>query len=270
MLTARVAIFVTFFLLSACHAQNTRDKTNADAKYFFAKAVRRDPTLKEMENIYRYRSQDSYICTAFAIDQRSEKLSPGFGLVGSARHCFGDQVKEHCASGKLLLENAARNITAKCTKVVAADSKLDITIIQVKFSNSDYRLEGGYKLAAYAPPDKTTLKMIGHPCDKYRNCKPTVTESCWILGSPTDSPYKGMIDESIRHNCSTYGGNSGGPMVASDLVDVALGLPYTYGEDDYDVKDSDNPDSPAYMVLMQSVVKRFRVVLESAGAVIVD
>jgi hypothetical protein len=153
---------------------------------------------------------------------------------------------------------------------VAADRDHDIAVFEANLSYVPSQSRS-FRLAAYEPPIGTRLKMIGYPADDdpetARHGELTTTENCWILSDGLPSPYDDLRDRSSLHNCSTYGGNSGGPMYVEGELD-AVGLPFTYVPDDYHRRDPWDPETAAYMAQMADFVATHRGELEDAGVLI--
>jgi hypothetical protein len=122
------------------------------------------------------------------------------------------------------------------------------------------------RLADFSPTLGDRLQMYGYPADDARRARGTISENCWVL-DPTGSMAADSLDmdnldprfqryldrtrsqtpnaqvtyfrEALRqnifgHNCSVYGGNSGGPIVLEDTTTV-VGLPITYYPELYTV-----------------------------------
>ena len=97
----------------------------------------------------------------------------------------------------------------------------------------------------------------------------TVTENCWVIDGDEPSPHADLLDRSALHNCSTYGGNSGGPMIAEGTR-IAVGLPFTYQPGDYDRRDPNDRATAAYLAKMADAAGTFREALVAAGIVLVE
>jgi len=115
--------------------------------------------------------------------------------------------------------------------------------------------------------------MTGHPGDPNRKGRMTSTFNCWTLQSTIASPYIGtyfnLYDTSSLHNCSTYGGNSGGPLYLEG-TNIAIGLPYTYRPHDFNLRDPWDLDTAAYLAQIGDFVTRNRQKLNQAGITIVE
>lgn len=227
----------------------------ANAPYmFFQNSTRREATAVEADHVVHAAG-----CTAYYVQNTAGKV-----YLGSARHCFGMSAGNWCSRGGIFKDEEGN--TGRCKRVVAADLKHDIVFLEADFKKAP---KEAFRLAAYEPPVKSRLKMIGYPCDQYRKCKLTVTENCWVLKTGVPSPHSTMFDTSALHNCSTWGGNSGGPMVIEGQ-DAVVGLPFTYSPGNYTVRKSDEQSTAAHLAEMADFVKVHRAELEKAGIVIAD
>lgn len=222
---------------------------------FFANSTRRDATVLEAQPIAKVRG-----CTAYFIRNSAGKV-----FVGSARHCFGGAISTWCQGGGAITRTDG--IAGRCTRVVAADRNHDLAIVEASFPQPPLAT---LRLADYTPLVDTRLTMAGFPADKYRKGKLTVTENCWILKESVPSPHAGTWnDQSALHNCTTYGGNSGGPMIVEG-TDVVVGLPFTYMPNDYTERDPNRLSTASHMAKMADFVSTFRRTLESEGIELVD
>lgn len=131
---------------------------------------------------------------------------------------------------------------------------------------ADLKAWPGLLLSACDPAEGRALKMIGYPNDRLRQGRASVTENCEVLPrtttafeeAPARSPRElrylrrwededremnsrptlaktardriaaHAIPTSAKHNCTTWGGNSGGPIVSADFQSALVGLPLTY------------------------------------------
>lgn len=154
---------------------------------------------------------------------------------------------------------AAPDVVGYCKRVVAKNDYNDFMIIEIAYNskNIENRIRESaifLRLADFIPPEGTKLKMLGHPADSERQGHPTVTENCSIQNQnrPIGKEYSNdeiatlnkksaprtalgeekrnlfMLNaEKLGHNCSTYGGNSGGPILIAG-TDIVIGLPGGY------------------------------------------
>lgn len=228
---------------------------------FFEQSTRRDASGLEAQRVAR----TSTGCTAFFLENTAGKV-----YMASARHCFEYSVTNWCEKDGGITDNDG--VEFKCTKVIAADSTHDITVFET--NHPSHRTKGAttLRLASFNPSSKQRLIMTGYPCDEDpveggRQCALTTTESCWTLGSDVASPHTDdttTLDRSFHHNCTTYGGNSGGPMYAEGTRDV-IGLPFTYHPDDYNRYSSTDITTAAFLALTSDFVSVHKTELVSAG-----
>lgn len=243
--------------LASCGAAPSETESTSDLQMFFENSTRRDPNALEREQTVNVGG-----CTAFYV-----KNTAGKAILASARHCFNGSITNWCNGGGRFTQNDG--LAGTCKRVVAADTTHDIALFEGDITvlpSNDRALS----LAAYEPRVSTRLKMIGYPADQYRRAALTTTENCWILQSRTSSPHGGALnDRSSRHNCTTYGGNSGGPML-QEGTDVAVGLPFTYAPGDYTNRSATNLGTSSHMAQMADLVATHRATLEAEGIVIID
>ena len=154
---------------------------------------------------------------------------------------------------------AVPDVVGYCKRIVAKNDYNDFMIIEIAYNSKkiENRIRESAKflrLADFIPPEGTKLKMLGHPADSERQGQPTTTENCQIQNQnrPIGKEYTTdetaalnkksaprtalgeekrnlfMLNaEKLGHNCSTYGGNSGGPILIADS-DIVIGLPGGY------------------------------------------
>lgn len=234
---------------------------------FFENSARRDANALEASYVAKLGGG----CTSFFLENTAGKV-----YMATARHCVEFKVMDWCESDGAITDNAG--VTGRCTKVVAADQTRDFAIFEVAMVHPSSGAST-LRLAAYTPPQSTKLTMTGYPGDKDpatgRNGKLTTTENCWVMGNAPfidTRPFsdgQASADVVVQHNCSTYGGNSGGPMVAVGTRD-AIGLPATFQEDDYVRRSSTDLESAAWVGLMSFFVEAHRAELTAAGIAISD
>lgn len=243
-----------FLCLVACTKPTQVSITNQ----MFENAVRRDATTDEAGYVVKVDTG----CTAFFV-----KNSGSETLMISARHCTQDKEQEWCANGGSF-ENDITGIKGTCKSILASDATHDVFMFSANVNKAPTQT---LSLAANAPKVKDALKMIGYPADQNsgshvgRFGKLTVTENCWVLGANYESPYIGSEyvyrDIAALHNCSVYGGNSGGPMIL-EKTEVALGLPFTYS-DDLQERSSSDLQTASNMAQMSDFVATFRTILDN-------
>lgn len=190
---------------------------------------------------------------------------------------------------------------AECEKVVAGSDKDDLILLEMKIRKSSdpkssspekiQKMIQSYSLAAYRPPGYFGLRMLGFPGDRNREGKPTATENCTVMPTETQSvwatlPYEERrqielnnsrvnnqssdLEKELRqkisveiglHNCSVYGGNSGGPMILENTQDV-VAIPFAYWPQYYKTIPSKYGTE---MELTSGFVRRNRIALEEAS-----
>jgi hypothetical protein len=235
-------------------------KTESEVSQFFANSTRRDAQQAERDAVVRVDN-----CTGYYIQNTQGRL-----YVGSARHCVNNVATEWCAA-KSTVYTPDFSLVGTCKRVVGGTGTKDIVIFELD-KDPDFTVpSGGYRLAAYTPAKYTNLKMIGFPTDKFRNGALTVTEGCYVLKAPVYSPHSNSNwgDWSAMHNCTTYGGNSGGPILKVGTNEV-IGLPFTYVKNDYNERQSDNEFTAAHLALMSGFVQDNRAALSAAGIIIAE
>lgn len=228
-------------------------------------------------------------CTGFFVANRQDRL-----IIGTARHCVRYEITERCKARSLNVTTANGKHEGYCKGVVAASVKDDLALIEVEFPDAGEELRNEIsflKLAAYVPRPWNRFKMIGYPADHVRKGALTVAENCWdntafgtdwMTGEknaegprgPTDyhgypgatGGPEGMLRPlHLYHNCSTYGGNSGGPIILED-TDEVVGIP-----DSYDSKRVvHGPRESAAYEASAGFVNRNRRALRNAGVIIAD
>ena len=229
---------------------------NFGTRQFFENSKRSDATRQEADWTAKVRG-----CAAFFIETNNDKV-----LMASARHCFNYSINNWCAlDGRIVRNDGAQG---RCTRVIAAKQNYDIAVFETNFK-SQPNPKHVLKLASFMPPLHSKLVMVGYPADKYRRAKLTTTKECWVLREFANSPHGNLREDSSRHNCTTYGGNSGGPMVLEG-TNVAIGLPFTYSPNDYFLRDPWRISSASYLAQMADFVRRQRSALEAAGVVIAE
>lgn len=232
--------------------------------YFSENSIRRDPRGNEARAIARApgctgffvanRTQKFFLATArhcFAYEM--------------TRNCHAANLANGFMPVALLASGDAA--IAYCKRVVAGTRQDDMVIIELEFQDVFQRYANPEKLAeavariyqgpvlslaSFTLPTYSQLQMIGYPADTDRRGMLTVTERCWEtsgvgkdfftnlptarLGGnvgviPIDPTLRSSVQELNRelrwHNCSVYGGNSGGPILLYGTR-IAVGIPAAY------------------------------------------
>jgi hypothetical protein len=193
----------------------------------------------------------------------------GKNLLVTARHCLNYSASQFCKDKKIIFDRK-HELERQCLRIVASSAKLDITMIEVDGPLRDQ--EDNLILADFTPQAQTRIYLVGFPNDQYAFSGANVTENCWILSNDISYPYQGTIywkkglqDPALWHNCSTFGGNSGGPVIIEGS-NVVVGLPFTYDQTNIGNK---NPySSQARFNLMSNYVELLRNDLEDAGVIL--
>ena len=242
-------------LAISCRQQDN-SAPESKPSHFFSSSKRRDAGSAERQMVAKVGG-----CAAFFLESSSKGI-----YMASARHCFKKSITTWCNGGGAIVGNNGE--AGRCKRIIAADYGHDIAVFEADFGSVRPAMTA-LKLSTGAPAAGTPLKMIGYPGDPWRKGALTVTESCTAEGRVYRSPHRDLLDLSMRHNCSTYGGNSGGPMLRAGTNEV-IGLPFTYRKlgsaTGYDVK---HPyafeGSLAYLALMSDFVGKNAAALAAAG-----
>lgn len=238
-------------------------RKSTTSNQFFENSVRRDATAAEASRVAQLVTSK---CASFFLENTANKT-----YIATARHCVEFQITSWCTNDGAIVDNSGTR--GRCTRVVAGDRNRDIAVIEADLPHPSTG-EATLRLASYVPSVNTKLVMTGYPADSdpqtARRGRLTTTESCWVLGGPVQSPYAAQdqdtLDLSAQHNCSTYGGNSGGPMYIQGTRE-AIGLPFTY-LDDYTRNSATDLRTAAFLALMADFVGAHRAALTAAGIVI--
>ncbi|MBX3223106.1 MAG: trypsin-like peptidase domain-containing protein [Labilithrix sp.] len=265
-LSSRVAGLVGLVGLAACTAevQPGEGRKATTSNQFFENSVRRDATAAEASRVAQLTTSK---CAAFFLENTANKT-----YIATARHCVEFAITTWCTNDGGVVDNAGTQ--GRCTRIVAADATRDIAVFEANLPHASTG-DSTLRLASYVPKISTKLIMTGYPADSdpqtARRGRLTTTASCWTLGGEVASPYAGQdqntLDKSAQHNCSTYGGNSGGPMYIENTRE-AIGLPFTYIPDDYKRNSATDLSTAAFLALMSDFVSVHRSTLTAAGIVI--
>lgn len=259
-----IIVFVKLILVQASFASSTSFVSVLPQLFhgmFFENSQRRDPyTLEEVRNIVRVtyfkpNGGMSY-CTGFFIKNNGSRV-----LIGTARHCMEYDEQTACLEGRLNFQTTdSKPFSGQCKRVQISSLEDDFLVLEADFDKHQSELlnqRRGYHFRENEVPEYTRVKTLGYPSDPERKSSLTITENCWTL--PESSPkfwdalneaqrkelneitaknkkqysekvleFKNKIDfVRKKYNCTTYGGNSGGPVVIEGTR-VVIGLPAGY------------------------------------------
>jgi len=293
-------LFITLFfvyIIDQTYAHEQNSKPENEWRFvqtdFFENAFRRDPTEFEKKSVALFLSVDSTgtktrTCTSFFIKNDQNKL-----FLATARHCTGYKFLEACNKKEFKLHFASdMNITGQCKSIVVGYINDDLIIFEAEFNVNISKIITPLTLTYNTPPLKTRLQMIGYPGDKWRKGQLTVVENCWINDGNRTISYNDLDDEvkealknsagnknkndtnmglllsakQLYHNCSVYGGNSGGPIILEGTHYV-LGLPSSYWPEFYQIQPSVVSTT---MNSTDTFIRRNYSVLKQKGIAILD
>ncbi len=223
-------ILISSIFLSGCHQTKTN---SANLDHFFTDSKR----VKLTSSDWEYHSVlNMNGCTAFWV-----KNNKNVNLVITARHCMDYKVTEACQNGLFFNDASKLHKVAKCNRVVIAQNDSDIAMVEVNLLNP---LPSGFqqislRLSSYILAANSNLEMIGFPADSMMHGNIAKTFNC--VNRSTDPNQNSTdknhsADRAVMHNCTTWGGNSGGPILMAG-TDIVFGIPATYRRD----RDSNNP-----------------------------
>lgn len=269
------------FILGACRTTSA-NQNSSDVTAMFKNSTRRDPTSEETQHLVKVGRG----CSGYFVSN-----TLGKAIIGTARHCTtfssdpSSGIEQWCKAdagqtkdGKSGAFMTGDGILGHCKEVALAENDFDIVFFEAYFDGVVAPARA-VVLAGYIPKVFTKLFMVGYPADQSRQGKATATENCWIINAespspflntgPTNTPLKSLKDPSGRHNCSTYGGNSGGAIFVLGTREV-VGLPFTYEIAQSEQHEASDENTAAYIALMGKFVAQHSQELKKLGIAVVE
>ena len=268
-------------------------------------SIRRTPEIQEIKSILRVggctgffvenTKSEFYVATA--------RHCVDFKATEQCRSGQMDIYFDDFVDGTVL--EVRKHLIGNCKEIIAGTVQDDLFMMRVEFEDADRSYQETdnviqmlrnsvkfLKLASYTLPQMARMKMIGFPADINALGLPTLTENCWdtsaigiayyngvqtsVLGGnasngdqdPQRQAYLNQLRRQLRwHNCSTWGGNSGGPMILEGTDDV-VGIPGAYNDEmDQETVYPDERVSSFYETTA-GFIARNRLALQRAGVVI--
>lgn len=207
----------------SCKFKNEKTEDSSQIKFLNEHSRRRLASAEESGNIFRLKTYGGNTCTAFAVKNDAKKP-----IVFTARHCMNFKATDWCSKvGEIT--SADQKISYRCKSVLFDPKDSDYAALELDKPISSE----GFVLANFDPSVGRRLQLIGYPSDWYAKSlgDTVITENCWLTSSKRQAA---VIQSSITppplaltHNCATYGGNSGGPVIIENS-NIVVGLPASF------------------------------------------
>ncbi len=251
----RLSLLALLIFSSAC-GQNSGNKITVSSIFF--ENSKRDIVFQKDKKAMGIAKLNG--CTGFFIKNSENK-----NLIGTARHCFNYDAPTWC-NAKSEVTDYYNSKRLKCVGIVAGDSYHDTIIFEFESSVRDRTFD--FELADLNLTPGIKLAMLGFPGDEFNPNRDLMqTQNCWVQNPEATSIYSHIPqvknDEVFTHNCSTYGGNSGGPMFIEGTR-IAIGLPDVYTHDITNIPRTYS----AQGIRLDGFIEDFRNEIESYGIVL--
>lgn len=248
-----IILFFALNFISACKFGKKTDEPS-QTKFLNEHSRRRLASSDEYKGIYRLKTFGGNQCTAFAVKNEAKKP-----IVFTARHCMNYEASQWCEKvGEF--KTADELESYRCKQVLFDPKDSDFAALELDRAIPD----DGYLLADFEPSAGRRLQMIGYPSDWYGKSLggTVITENCWIT-SPKRVPVNVVTKitpnpTAALHNCATFGGNSGGPMILENSK-IVVGMPGSFWRSEK----IRAMDETAFIYLTHDVIKAHRQYIES-------
>lgn len=209
--------------LVSCKFNKETSEESSQIKFLNEHSRRRVASTEESSNIFRLKTYGGNTCTAFAVKNEARKP-----VVFTARHCMNFTAADWCSKVAEITSADQKN-PYRCKSVLFDPKDSDYAALEL-----DKPIESeGFLLANFDPAVGRRLQLIGFPSDTYAKSlgRTVITENCWLTSSKRQPPdIQSQINPrplALTHNCATYGGNSGGPMIIENS-NIVVGLPASF------------------------------------------